>query len=347
MNSKEIIIAVASRQKTPRTPVALLSGGSWTFNRRGLSLEAALKGGAEQAAEIIAETNQEIGCDIVWPGSGYHNLAIKALGGNIKFRKKGTPDIQEPLLKEAADTDKIDLAKLQEDQALNTLWKTAGLLVDDIGNHTLVGASQWGPFTLAGLIYGVERLMRNIYKDKAAVHQVLAFTTELCYQYLAPYIEAGVGIVSVADPNSSGGLISSEQFAEFSAPYLQQVVNRVKVNGVLAQIHICGNITNRLDIIPATGADIISVDYKVTLDKTRAILDSKMAFAGNMNPVAVMQNLKAEEVFQVCNQCIENAGIGSSYILMPGCDIPPTVPLENIKAMVKAAHSYELEVNVH
>lgn len=347
MNSKEIITAAARREATPRIPVALLSGGSWTFNRQGLTLEAALKGGAEQAAEIIAATNQEINCDVVWPGSGYHNLAIKALGGNIKFRKKGTPDVQEPLIQAARELERIDLGRIQTDSDLNTLWNTAALLAQNIGADTLVGASQWGPFTLAGLIYGVEKLMRNIYKDKAEVHQVLAFTSELCYQYLARFVASGAGVISVADPNSSGDLISREQFAEFSAPYLQQVISRLKADGVLTVIHICGNISNRLDLIPGIGADIISLDYKVPLDKGREILGAKMAFAGNMNPVGVMQNLPADEVFKICNHCIAEAGSDSSYILMPGCDIPPAVPVENIQAMVKAAHSYQLEVKDH
>ncbi|MEA4924582.1 MAG: uroporphyrinogen decarboxylase family protein [Syntrophomonadaceae bacterium] len=343
MNSKEIITAAARRQKTPRVPVSLLSGGAWTFNRQGLSLEKTLNCGAELAAEILAETNQEVGCDVVWPASGYHNLAIKALGGNIKWRKKGTPDVLEPLINEAREVEAIDLATMQEDKDLNTLWDTARVLVKNIGDHTMVGASQWGPFTLAGLIYGVERLMRNIYKDKESVHRVLSFTSELCYQYLASFIEAGVGILSVADPNSSGDLISRQQFAEFSVPYLQQVVSKIKARGVIPFIHICGNITNRLDLIPATGVEILSLDYKVPLAKAGEILGSQIAFAGNMNPVAVMQNAKAEEVARICTECIKAAG-NSSYILMPGCDIPPAVPIENIKAMVNTARSYQLEV---
>lgn len=206
MNSKEIVLNALNRQKTPRVPVALLSGGAWTFNRKGLTLEKALAIGPQQAAEIIAETNETVQSDIVWPGSGYHNLAIRAIGGKIKFRARGTPDIQEILIKEVKDIDAVRLDGITEDEDINVLVETAGILSKAVGERYLVGASQWGPFTLAGHVFGVERIMRNIYRDKAAVHAVLDFTAELCFRYLEPYIQAGAGIISMLTLHLRGTL---------------------------------------------------------------------------------------------------------------------------------------------
>ncbi|MDS1030768.1 uroporphyrinogen decarboxylase family protein [Bacillota bacterium LX-D] len=343
MNSKEIVLKALNLQKTPRLPVSLLSGGAWTFNRKGFTLEKALALGAEQAAEIIAETNELVKSDIVWPGSGYHNLAIRAIGGKIKFRAKGTPDIQEVLLTEAGDVDTIKLEGLQEDAEINVLVETARVLSKTIGEWTLVGASQWGPFTLAGHVYGVERLMRNIYKDRQAVHAVLEFTSELCFRYLELFVDAGAEIISIADPTASGDMISRGQFQEFALPYLKRVVERVEAKGVAVSIHICGNISDRLDLIPSTGAKNISLDYKVDLEKAREQVGDKMAFSGNMDPVAVMQDASPAGVRAACIECLRKAGPNSSYILMPGCDIPPAVPLENICAMVETAWNFNSE----
>lgn len=341
MNSKEIILKALEGEKTPRVPVALLAGGAWTFNRRKLTLENALALDAKDAAGIFEETNEMINSDIVWPGSGYHNLAIRAVGGKIKFRAKGTPDVQEPLLKEAKDVDAVNLDRLKDDKDINTLVETSAILSRSIGQSTLVGTSQWGPFTLAGHVYGVERLMRSLFKDKAAAHAILEFTTEFCCRYLKPFVDAGIEIISIADPTASGDLISREQFREFSLPYLKKVTGRLAEAGIPVSIHICGDITDRLDLIPETGARNLSLDYKVDLHKASEILDGKITFSGNMNPVAVMQNETPDGVKEACNQCIREAG-GSSYILMPGCDLPPAVPLENILAMVEAARNFEV-----
>lgn len=339
MNSREIVASALRLEPTPRLPVSLLSAGAWTLNGGGVTLEQALALPAERFAEIVSTTNERAGCDIVWPGSGYHNLALRGLGGTIKFREKGTPDVLRPMLGELSDIRSFDPRRVQEDPGIGLLVESARLLVKAIGSHTVVGTSQWAPFTLAGLAYGVERLMRNIRKDPAAVQEVLAFATEVCFAYLEPFIDAGVSMISLADPTASGDLISRNQFQEFALPWLREVSQRVRARGVWVTIHICGNTTNRLDLMPSAGAQLYSVDYKVPLGAARQALDGKILFAGNMNPVTVMQKGTPESVADACRECFSAAGAAPGFLLMPGCDIPPSVPLENVQAMVRTAHS--------
>jgi uroporphyrinogen decarboxylase len=59
-----------------------------------------------------------------------------------------------------------------------------------------------------------------------------------------------------------------------------------------------------------------------------------------MNPVAVMQKETPEGVAAASRAAVAKAGVDGGYILMPGCDIPPTVPIENVKTMVDTAHQY-------
>jgi uroporphyrinogen decarboxylase len=322
--------------------VSLLSAGAWNLNQSGLTLEQALTVGPQRIAEVIAKTNEVVGCDIVWPGSGYHNLAIRGIGGRIKFRLKGTPDVQEPLLRDHWTDAPPVTKRVREDEGIRVLVEAARLLSRSIGDHTVVGTSQWAPFTLGGLAYGVENLMRNIHKDPAAVHAVMEFATELCFDYLEPFIDAGVSMISLADPTASGDLISRAQFIEFSLPYLQRVAARIRARGVWVTVHICGNTTNRLDRIPEAGADIMSVDYKVSLGDARRILDGKIAFAGNLNPVAIMQKETVQGVAAAAREAIRLAGATRGYLLMPGCDIPPSVPIENVRTMVETAHAQPL-----
>jgi uroporphyrinogen decarboxylase len=339
MTSKEIIRTALRLEPTPRLPVSLLSAGAWTLNSDGLTLEQALAVSPERFAEVVAATNEKVGCDIVWPGSGYHNLALRGVGGEIKFRTKGTPDVRFPLVAEPGELVRFDPRRVQDDPGVRHLAAAAGLLVRAFGVHTVVGTSQWAPFTLGGLAYGVEKLMRNIRKDPAAVHAVLAWSTELCFAYLEPFIAAGVSMISLADPTASGDLISREQFAEFALPHLRTVAQRLRARGVWVTVHICGNTTNRLDLIPGAGADLMSVDYKVDLAAARRALGGRIVFAGNMNPVAVMQKETPEGVAAACRACIQSAGTAPGFLLMPGCDIPPSVPLDNVRAMVATARA--------
>jgi uroporphyrinogen decarboxylase len=54
---------------------------------------------------------------------------------------------------------------------------------------------------------------------------------------------------------------------------------------------------------------------------------------GNMDPVGVLQQGTVDEVRAACRDCVERAGPGPGFILAPGCDLPPTTPEANVKAM--------------
>lgn len=45
-----------------------------------------------------------------------------------------------------------------------------------------------------------------------------------------------------------------------------------------------------------------------------------------------------EQVYETCSKLGEIAGTDGGYVMMPGCDLPPAAPLENVLAMVRAAH---------
>jgi uroporphyrinogen decarboxylase len=93
-------------------------------------------------------------------------------------------------------------------------------------------------------------------------------------------------------------------------------------------VHICGNTTDRLDLFPQTGASCISLDHKTDIAKAKETLHGKMCFGGNVDPVKIMLN--------------GSAGTDGGFVLMPGCDIPPTVPYENIQKFIQTAHEWKL-----
>ncbi|MFL0194715.1 uroporphyrinogen decarboxylase family protein [Clostridium sp. WILCCON 0269] len=343
VEAKEIVKRALKREKTPRIPVTILSGGAWCFNSNGYSLKEALEMEPKAAANIIIETNEKVNSDIVWAASGYNNLIIGAIGGKLNFREKGVPDIVEPLIKDLSHVDKLDLSGIGEDKGIQNLLKVTEILKDRIGDKTMIGVSQWGPLTLAGQIVGIEKLMMGMIKDKQAVKELIDFTSELCYRYLALFVDAGVEIVSMSDMSASGDMISKKFFEEFAIPCLTKVTDKIKKKkaDIYIMTHICGDVTKFLDLYPTIGVDLVSLDAKVDLSKAREVLHGKMAFGGNMGPVDVMKDSTPEGVKKACSDCIKKSGEKEGYVMMPGCDLPPDTPLENVKAMVEAAHNYK------
>ena len=337
MNRKEIALATIERRPAPRHSASLLSGGCWTINRKGLTLQE-MMAKPEALAALVVGTSEEALSDLVWVGSGYHNLAIRALGGEIKFRQRGAPDVKSTLLQSAEEIEDLDIAKaLAADTDIANLTKAHAIVQKAIGHERLVGSSQWGAFTLTGHLLGVEKVMRAMVRNPEEVNKVLEFGGDLAASYLELFAKAGAEILSIAEPTASGDLISREQFRNFALPPLKKTIARLKRNtGAKIVVHICGNITNRLDLLAESGADLLSVDYKVDLAEVRAKVGSKMAFSGNLNPVSVMQNGTPEQVADAARKALARAGAEPGYMLMPGCDIPPGTPLENVKALFEA-----------
>jgi uroporphyrinogen decarboxylase len=67
-----------------------------------------------------------------------------------------------------------------------------------------------------------------------------------------------------------------------------------------------------------------------------------MCFAGNIDPVKILLQGTVREVEEACRRTIAAAGTDGGFILMPGCDIPPSVPFENIRVFTEVARSWVL-----
>jgi len=197
------------------------------------------------------------------------------------------------------------------------------------GDRVPVNSSLVGPFTLSTLLFGLERLFLWMLKEPERYQSALKKATHLCTAYAREQFKAGSQVVQIADPSSSRDLISSEQYRAFVAPYHKGLCSAFDCPTV---IHICGNITGHLKYIAETGASGISFDYKTDIEEAKKRLKGKIALIGYV-PTSLLREGKPEEVYAYSKQCIK-AGIDA---LNAGCAWPLDTPIENIKAMVRAA----------
>jgi uroporphyrinogen decarboxylase len=79
-----------------------------------------------------------------------------------------------------------------------------------------------------------------------------------------------------------------------------------------------------------SGADIIDVDWMVPLDRARELVGPDVTLCGNFDPTAVLLQSTPQQVAEAARKCIRLAG--KKFVLMPGCEVPPATPEENIRA---------------
>lgn len=342
MKPKEVILKAFEGGKPSRLPVTLFGAGMWSIKGWGTSFEA-LSRDADKMTAMLVDMSSKLNCDVVYPGSGYNNFHISSLGGKIKWREVGAPDLENHFVSSEEDLAKLTIADLDKDEVINTVKKSLRQTKAKIGDTYVVTMTAWGPFTLGARMVGEESMMKATFKKPAFVEKVVNFATDVLIHLYEPIVaDKTLEVISLADPTASGDLISRKQFEKFAVPALKKFTDWARSKGVHTLVHICGNTTDRLDLFPLTGASCISLDHKTDIAKAKEVLHGKMCFGGNVDPVKIMLNGTVQDVESACKDIIAKAGTDGGFVLMPGCDIPPTVPYDNIKKFIQVAHETKL-----
>lgn len=288
----------------------------------------------------LVETYERTGNPMVFVGSGYNIFQLAPFGAKIQFRVVGHLDLAEPLVRDADELDAFDVGALASEPAIQTIWEAARLTAAEIGDEALVAATAWGPFNLASHILGIETLTRGLYKNPQQVEKTIAFATRVIKEFYEPLLaDKVVPLISLAD-TIAGDHLSRAHFTRFVLPHLKEIISWAKARDVLVLLHICGALQGKLDLLAETGADIVSLDSRVDLRHAKEMFAGRMCVAGNLDPVGVLDHLTAKEVEAAARECLLEGAAGGGFILMPGCDIPPTVPLDNVRAMLRTAETW-------
>ncbi|NIO05914.1 MAG: hypothetical protein GTN74_15320 [Proteobacteria bacterium] len=342
MLPKEVILTAFDGGKPERIPVTLFGGGMWSIKNWGATFES-LSRDAEKMTQMLLDSSEKLQCDIVYVGSGYNNFHAAALGGKIKFLERGAPDLEDALISTEEDIAKLSIDDIDKNEVINTVKEALRSTKEKIGDKYLVTMTVWGPFTLGARFLGEEPMMKATFKKPALVEKILDLTTNLLIHLYEPLVDDGtLEVLSVADPTASGDLISKRQFERFALPYLKKLTDWAKSKNIYTLLHICGDTTDRLELFPLTGASCISLDHKTDIAKAKEVLYGKICFAGNVAPVEVLLQGSVDTVESTCKRIIETAGTDGAFALMPGCDIPPTVPYENIKKFIEVSREWKL-----
>ena len=337
VNTKQAILDAFERKSDAPVPATVFGGGMWTLRHWDRQFGELVQD-PRAYAETVIKTNDEVQSPVVYLGSGYNNYLAAAVGGAVKERKAGAPDLAAPIVREHADElDDLDVTAIRNDPVIQNIWEATRLVAAAIGDEIIVTTTAWGPFTLAGQLFGVEDFMRATFKRKKEAHKTLDFATRLLKEFYRPLVEDHIiSVTSLADPTASGDLISPRTFKTYCLPYLQPLIQEFKDQGAYTWLHICGDTTDKLDLIADTGADCFSLDYKVNIAVAKELVGDRVCLAGNVNPVSVLDQGTPEDVRKASLECLAAGSAGGGFILTSGCDLPPTVPLENLQAMLQA-----------
>ncbi|HEY6000878.1 MAG TPA: MtaA/CmuA family methyltransferase [bacterium] len=209
-----------------------------------------------------------------------------------------------------------------------------GLLKKELGDEAPVGSYVLGPFTLAGQIMELNDLLKLSFKKPDKVGALLDKLAGVAIQVAKVYQKAGVDYLTVREMGATSDVLSPRVFKNLILPYLQRIFKEITVPSAL---HICGKTNDIVPFMVESGARAISVDQKNDVAETRAKLGPKALIFGNYDPYNVLVAGTPELVRTTVGKCIDD-GVSAVW---PGCDIWPTVPPENVKAMLDEVKSHK------
>jgi len=261
------------------------------------------------------------------------SLEAEALGCQLDW---GTINRTPSVKKRAASTpDEFDVPEnLLEQGRIMTALEAIEILQDRLGQKIVINAKVTGPFTIAGHVFGVGNFLSWIKTNPEFVHDAMSSTVEVTKELAKAFLAHGADVVSVSDPTSSGDLLSGEYYEEFVFPHHKDVAASIQAPSTL---HICGYTKELLAHIRHTGFDGFSFEEKVDVLTAKKLLGDDISLIGNISPVSTMLQGTPEKVTAEAVACMQN-GID---ILSSGCTLSPLTPLENIRALVRAAEQYQ------
>jgi [methyl-Co(III) methanol-specific corrinoid protein]:coenzyme M methyltransferase len=207
------------------------------------------------------------------------------------------------------------------------------LIKQDIGSEAPIGTYVLGPFTLAGQIMELNDLLKLSFKKPDKIGKLLDLLADAIIQVAAIYEKAGADYITIREMGATSDVLSPRVFKSLILPYLTKIIGKLTVPNVL---HICGKTNDIVPFMAESGAKAISVDQKNDVAETRKKLGPKALVFGNYDPYNVLVAGSPDLVRQTMKKCMED-GVSAVW---PGCDIWPTVPPDNMKAMLDEVRNY-------
>jgi len=191
---------------------------------------------------------------------------------------------------------------------------------------------------------GIDKLLIDFYKNKNFARKLMDKIGKACQNIAKAMIDVGIDVLFVTDDyaDSHGPLMSPKFFREFELPYLKEIVNIGKKNGVPVLKHSDGNLYPILDDIVNSGISGLHPMEPGAMDlaDVKEKYGDKICLLGNVDCRYVLPYGSEEDVRKDVRRCIDAAGKGGGFILTSSNSLHANVKVENIYTMVDEARKY-------
>lgn len=280
-------------------------------------------------AELALAGHEVIGFDTVMPEYSVDQEAA-ALGCEMDWGDRDRmPDAKNFPHEDFSDIEVPE--DFLERPAMRVVLDALSILRRHVGGEAAIIGKVMGPWTLSYHMAGTQNFLLQIgMEEKEKVVKMLRQLMPATIASARAQFQAGADIVVLAD-HATGNLVGSYTYEEYLLPIHQELTAAIKGPLIL---HVCGNCMDRLGLFADAGFDGYHFEWQVDAKAAVEKIGNRVCMVGNINNPQTLYLGTPEDVHKQVRYAID-AGVD---IIGPECAIPLATPLENLKAIVSAAH---------
>jgi uroporphyrinogen decarboxylase len=340
MSTEPLFLRACFGQPTERTPIWLMrQAGRYMAEyravRKGVDFWTLCQT-PELACEVTLQPIEAFGLDASIVFSDLLT-PLPPMGCPVHFGKGHGPVVENHVEK-ASDVDRLRDFDVRE--ALGYVGDAIELIVKALPAHVPLIGFAGAPFTLASyLIEGGSS--RQFMKTKVFLHQepeaadrLFNRLADVVIELLNLQIDAGCRAVQIFD--SWAGCLDPDDYARWGLAYTKRIVEGVRRPGVPVIVFAKGTGTY-LDQVAQCGADVIGVDWTLTLDRARTLVGDDVALQGNLDPARLLGTW--DTIQPAVDRVLDDAGDGRGHIFNLGHGINKDTPVDNVRRLIEYVQS--------
>lgn len=263
-----------------------------------------------------------------------------AMGLGLHFTQGEGPAFDKPL-RNQADIDRLAIP--DPELSLTYVMDTLRLIRRELQGAVPVIGFSGSPWTLA--TYMIEggsskafTLIKKLrYHSPDILHRLLDKLAQSVTLYLNAQISAGAQAVMIFD--TWGGVLTGEDYQQFSLHYMQQIID-----GLLRQYEqhripvtlFSKGAGQWLEAMAQTGCDAVGIDWTCDMQQARQRIGQQVALQGNLDPCALYA--EPDIIEQQVAQLLAAFGAANGHIFNLGHGLLPDIPVNHVAHLVEAVH---------
>jgi uroporphyrinogen decarboxylase len=280
------------------------------------------------AVEVSLQPFRRLGVDAVIVFSDIL-IPAEAMGLALELGDAG-PNLPNPV-RSKADVDKLKLFDPETETGF--LPEAIRRIVKSLGPEVPVLGFAAAPWTLACYMVegktkeGFATVKSFLYNEPKTFRDLLHRIAQATIPYLKAQIAAGAAAVQLFD--TWCGELNLQDYTEFGLPAVQEIISGL--GGAVPVIYYSKASQHLLPAVARSGANVLSVDWRVDLAELRKTLGPKIALQGNLDPALLFgphEKIRGETLRTLLSLR------GKGHILNLGHGILQNTPVENAKLFI-------------